>query len=41
MSAKLMASTAAVEGGVKRVRISDLRGITDRTLGTVIQNGAD
>jgi acetylglutamate kinase len=40
MSAKLRASIAAVEGGVKRVRISDLRGITDRKVGTVIQNGA-
>ena len=41
MSAKLMAATSAVEGGVKRVRISDLRGINDRTSGTVIQNGTD
>lgn len=41
MSAKLVASTAAVEGGVKRVRIADLRGITDRNAGTVIQNGSD
>lgn len=40
MSAKLTASITAVEGGVKRVRISDLRGITDRKAGTVIQNGA-
>lgn len=41
MSAKLMASTVAAEGGVKRVRISDLRGIIDRSLGTVIRNGTD
>lgn len=41
MSAKLMAAIAAVEGGVKRVRISDLRGITDRDSGTVIQKGTE
>lgn len=41
MSAKLMASVTAVEGGVKRVRISDLRGITDRSIGTVIQSGTE
>lgn len=41
MSAKLLASTAAAEGGVKRVRIADLRGITDRNAGTVIQNGTE
>ena len=41
MSAKLMASIAAAEGGVKRVRICDLRGITDRNSGTVIQNGTE
>ena len=41
MSAKLMACIAATEGGVKRVRISDLRGITDRNSGTVIQNGTE
>ena len=36
-----LASVTAVQGGVKRVRISDLRGITDRSIGTVIQNGAE
>ena len=41
MSAKLMACTVAAEGGVKRVRISDLRGIIDRQSGTVIQNGLE
>ena len=41
MSAKLLACIAAAEGGVKRVRISDLRGITDRSAGTVIQNGTE
>jgi acetylglutamate kinase len=40
MRAKLMASTAAIEGGVKRVRITDLSGIIDRDRGTLIQNGA-
>jgi acetylglutamate kinase len=36
MRAKLMASTTAVAGGVKRVRITDLAGIKDRERGTVI-----
>jgi acetylglutamate kinase len=41
MSAKLTASAIAVEGGVRRVRIADLRGINDRSAGTLIQNGAE
>jgi acetylglutamate kinase len=41
MRAKLMAATSAAEGGVKRVRISDLGGITDRDRGTLIQTGTE
>jgi acetylglutamate kinase len=37
MRAKLVAATAAVEGGVKVVRITDLRGIKGRDQGTRIQ----
>ena len=36
MRAKLTAAIAAVEGGVKRVRITDLGGIKDRDRGTLI-----
>lgn len=36
MRAKLTAAIAAVKGGVPRVRISDLRGIRDREIGTVV-----
>ena len=41
MSAKLTAAAAAVEGGVKVVRITDLAGIKDRKRGTRIQNGTE
>lgn len=41
MSAKLAAATAAVAGGVKKVRIADLSGITDLGLGTMIQPGTE
>ena len=41
MSAKLTAASNAVEAGVKRVRITDLAGITDAKRGTVIQNGTE
>ncbi|MEX2154800.1 MAG: acetylglutamate kinase [Gemmatimonadaceae bacterium] len=41
MRAKLMAATSAAEGGVKRVRISDLRGIRERDRGTLIQTGTE
>lgn len=41
MRAKLSAAATAVEGGVKRVRISDLSGITDAHRGTVIQRSAE
>jgi acetylglutamate kinase len=37
MRTKLLASTLAAEGGVKRVRITDLQGITDRARGTLVQ----
>lgn len=37
MRAKLTAAIAAVDGGVPVVRITDLRGINDRALGTSIQ----
>ena len=37
MRAKLTAAVAAAEGGVKRVRITDLSGIKDRKRGTLIQ----
>jgi acetylglutamate kinase len=40
MKAKLSAAIAAVEGGVKRVRITDLTGITNRSHGTLVQNEA-
>lgn len=41
MSAKLTAASAAVEGGVKSVRITDLLGIKDRKRGTRIQYGTE
>jgi acetylglutamate kinase len=41
MRAKLMAAMMAVEGGVKRVRITDLRGIKDREHGTLITQEAE
>lgn len=41
MRAKLQAATAAAEGGVKRVRITDLAGIQDRNRGTLIQNSTE
>jgi acetylglutamate kinase len=41
MRAKLMAAIAAVQGGVKRVRITDLSGIKDRNCGTLIQTSAE
>jgi acetylglutamate kinase len=41
MSAKLTAASAAIAGGVKNVRITDLAGIKDRKRGTRIQNGTD
>lgn len=37
MKAKLTAAIAAAEGGVKRIRITDLSGIANRDRGTVIQ----
>lgn len=37
MRTKLLASTLAAEGGVKRVRITDLQGINDRARGTLVQ----
>jgi acetylglutamate kinase len=37
MRTKLLASTIAAEGGVKRVRITDLNGINDRARGTLVQ----
>ena len=37
MRTKLLASTVAAEGGVKRVRITDLQGINDRARGTLVQ----
>ena len=40
MNAKLSAAIAAVEGGVKRVRITDLSGITNRSHGTLVQHEA-
>lgn len=36
MAAKLEAATAALDGGVERVRIADLKGITDLQRGTTI-----
>jgi len=41
MRAKLSAATTAVEGGVTMVRIADLAGITDQTLGTRIERGTE
>jgi acetylglutamate kinase len=41
MRAKLTAAIAAVEGGVKRVRICDLTGIGNRARGTVIEPGSE
>ena len=41
MSAKLTAATAAIAGGVKIVRITDMAGIKDRKRGTRIQNGTE
>ena len=37
MRTKLLASTMAAEGGIKRVRITDLQGINDRSRGTLVQ----
>jgi acetylglutamate kinase len=41
MRAKLVAAIAAVDGGVKRVRITDLSGINDMDCGTRILSGAE
>jgi acetylglutamate kinase len=41
MRAKLQAATAAVTGGVKRVRITDLNGIADAERGTMIRNNTE
>jgi acetylglutamate kinase len=41
MSAKLTAAAAAIEGGVKCVRITDLAGTKDRKRGTRIQTGTE
>jgi acetylglutamate kinase len=41
MRAKLQAATAAATGGVKRVRITDLDGISDADRGTVITNNTE
>ena len=41
MSAKLSAAAVAAAGGVRRVRITDLSGITDRERGTVIQQSVE
>lgn len=41
MRAKLTAAVSAVEGNVPLVRISDLRGINDRALGTRIQRSTE
>jgi acetylglutamate kinase len=41
MNAKLQAAIAAVAGGVKKVRITDLAGIKDRRRGTLVQNSAE
>jgi acetylglutamate kinase len=41
MRAKLTAAVTAVQGNVPLVRISDLRGINDRALGTRIQRGTE
>jgi acetylglutamate kinase len=41
MRAKLVAAIAAVDGGVKKVRITDLSGINDMECGTRILSGAE
>jgi acetylglutamate kinase len=41
MRAKLTAAVTAVEGNVPLVRISDLRGINDGSLGTRVQRGTE
>lgn len=41
MRAKLTAAVSAVEGNIPLVRISDLRGINDRALGTRIQRSTE
>ena len=41
MRAKLTAAVTAVDGGIPLVRISDLRGINDRALGTRIQRATE
>lgn len=41
MRAKLQAAITAAEGGVKRVRITDLGGIKNRALGTLVQRPAE
>jgi acetylglutamate kinase len=41
MKAKLSAAIEAVEGGVKRVRITDLSGIKNRNHGTLVQQSAE
>lgn len=41
MRAKLSAAIAAAEGGVKRVRITDLRGIKDRDTGTLVHSAKE
>lgn len=41
MRAKLAAAIVAAEGGVKRVRITDLGGIKDRNRGTLVQQSAE
>lgn len=41
MVAKLTAAATAVEGGVTRVRITDLAGISDRERGTLVQKSME
>lgn len=41
MRAKLSAAISAAEGGVKRVRITDLRGIKDRNSGTLVRSAKE
>jgi acetylglutamate kinase len=41
MRAKLAAVIVAAEGGVKRVRITDLSGIKDRERGTLVQHSTE
>jgi hypothetical protein len=41
MQAKLQAAIAALSGGVKCVRISDIAAIADVSRGTVVQNSGD